>query len=189
MRTFFKAGQARDFAQRYTNSFGWATKEDGTRQLVRVHRVYEDHLILVNQFEETRKVPINSPVIFEFIPAVRGWHNTMTNGPMFFYRNPARQWARGINDANTKVKNFRLLPTGLTMDLLAGVAWGDYSFANTYPRALSRHFMIGKIGIYIYEREIGHHVRGVAHVRSWIVQEFRDLVNRNNLPFEVKTLE
>lgn len=101
----FMSSNARDFAQRYTGTYGVFTSK-GKRTLVKLTEIdvakgvvsfidRDDNQFFLNQNAE-------DDTGFEFISPKSSWHNTY-NGAMLVRRVAQRQYLRGICDRNTLI--------------------------------------------------------------------------------------
>lgn len=102
----FLSTNAGDFRQRYRGTYGFFSK-DGKRTLVCLTDVSAERgeVRFVDANEQTYKLNVNASddIGFVFLPPKSAWHNT-TTGPYFVRRVAARQFQRGICEANTAIR-------------------------------------------------------------------------------------
>lgn len=102
----FLSTNAGDFRQRYRGTYGFFSK-DGKRTLVQLSDVSAERglVVFIDAKEQTYKLNVDASddIGFVFLPPKSAWHNTST-GPYFVRRVAARQFQRGICEANTAIR-------------------------------------------------------------------------------------
>lgn len=195
MIEIFKSATSNDFAQRYSNSYGWCDIA-GKRTLVQIRDVSDKWAVVADQDGRVHEFEADAGFKFEFVPTQRGWYNTTnTLYPVVLVtRNPQRQWARGINQNNTNIVDHRIRRVGLGFGILSAINWSKWEVQpkEGTPVALSRQFMLAGTGsLYFYNRQVGDYKpkSKTLAVNELVLQEVKDLVSRNSLPFVVEQQE
>lgn len=188
----------RDFAQRYSGTFGWFLGDNGKKTLVAVGETNSQQV----QFADVKGAPYfanaDAGVQFEFIPVDRGFFNAKDT-TYLLERVPQRQWHRGIHTANTR----SYVPAGgmwvqarLNIKMLSDIFVDGVSLQTRLKEfvsgecdtvALSKHFAVTNGVVYFYSRKIGNYKDKVITLDSDLVkQEVCDVLRRNNIVWEVK---
>ena len=198
LETFTEAG-SRDFRQRYSGSFGYYTvPESRKRILVQMETINET----IAGFRDARgavyEARSDTGVEFEFIPVTKTL--IIQNGALcYIRRRPARQWARGVNTANTQ-----LTAVGgggdmrLTFDaIIAAFASDPPDYALDVLRLerkevnailLSPMFGVEGSVLYLYDMVIGSFMadrREIIVEELMFKQEVEDLVARLGLRYTI----
>jgi hypothetical protein len=198
LETFTEAG-SRDFRQRYSGSFGYYTvPESRKRILVQMETINET----IAGFRDARnalyEARSDTGVEFEFIPVTKTL--IIQNGVLaYIRRRPARQWARGVNTANTQLT---AVLTGVEMRLtfdaiIAAFASDppDYSLNVTALERkevnailLSPRFGVEGSVLYLYDMVIGSFMadrREIIVEELMFKQEVEDLVAQLGLRYTI----
>jgi len=194
----FKSEGWRDFSQRYKDTYGWYLTDTGRKVLVQLVDVNDTTLKFAGKEGQTYTAIADKGNCFEFLPLERAVHNTPTH-VYYCSRVPARQWRRGVHQANTSITN--LLGGGwaggekLSFDLLEQIFQEnnptDYiqSFlsGDRVGLALNSMFAMGKNRVYLYNRVIGEYKnRSITLSNHLFSQEINDLVRDLALPYKVE---
>jgi len=163
----FKNHGWKDFQQRYTGTFGWFKKEDGSQVLVNVGVC--DGTTLV--FNDASKMPYyakaDSGNEFTFIPTVKGAYQ-YKDTVLVVLRIPARQYKRGICRENTQlydlVRRTNLTPGFETLAAIFGPKDNSVLLQWCKDRngvvCLDGVFSIVNDVVYIYNEPIGAYIMG-----------------------------
>lgn len=190
-----------DFKQRYQGVIGWFVRDNGTKVPVIVSYVSSSKVTFKDAKDGEYFANLDAGVKFEFLPCQRAWINT-DEGPLLLQRIPARQFKRGVCSDNTSIH--QLLSSG---PYPTGGAWSSTAFkalaetvdyatavdaflqAKCPSVALSKHFAVGPDdSVWFYSIKIGTFNRKenkVSLSSSLVLQEFSDMVRRNNYTFKV----
>jgi hypothetical protein len=102
----FMSTNAGDFRQRYRGTYGFYTN-NGKRTLVQLVDVSAERGVVLFADEKGQQYKLNvdhdDTIGFSFLPPRSAWHQTVT-GPYFVRRVAARQFQRGICEANTAIR-------------------------------------------------------------------------------------
>jgi len=193
----FKSDGWRDFAQRYKETYGWYLTDTGRKVLVQLVDVSETTLKFAGKEGQTYTALADKGNRFEFLPLERAVYNTPKD-VYYCSRVPARQWRRGVHNANTSITN--LLGGGwggekLSFDLLEQIFQestpSDYipSFLSGAREglALNSMFAMGKNRVFLYNRVIGEYKNGtITLTNDLFAQEISDLMRDLVLPYKVE---
>ena len=103
MHDTFTSDNARDWQQRYGNTFGFLIKGDD-RVLVQFTDQTDEHVYFRTEPEgNAYHAKINSGIRFEFIQVDNAWFNGKSGNVYLLSRVPNRQWRRGICKMNTSI--------------------------------------------------------------------------------------
>lgn len=100
MKEEFKSNGWKDFAQRYSDTYGWYETETKNRILVKLEVSNPELLTFYDEKGMTYYAKPDQGNVFEFIPVTRGVYQ-YNNSVIYVSRKPARQWKRGICSVNT----------------------------------------------------------------------------------------
>jgi hypothetical protein len=179
---------SKDFRARYQGTIGCLVKNEKEREFVWIDKVDDYAVSFKNKAGHPFQAMNGKGVEFEFTQVPHGWFNT-SMGPVHISRIPARQWQRGIADANTKVLDDTLHRIKLDLQLVEEALTCTYTYKGTLPYALSRWFCISKDNkLYFRDIPIGT-VEGdslLVDKSCNVLQELGDLVRREKLPFTIK---
>lgn len=184
-----------DFRQRYRGTFGLYSPSEDRKILVRLTEVDSDQVIFEDARGGSYNVRANSGIPFDFFSVERQLYNN--NGAVLYvHRKPARQWQRGISDANTTITN---LVTGSNVSVNFLNIQSLFDASSKYRTAveqlvagkvknaaLSKRFAVVEGKLYMFDTPIGRYENGVATVEELYSQEFTDLVKRNNYEITIK---
>ena len=193
MKATYTRYNARDFIQRYVDTYGWLLRDDGTRKFVHITQAEEGRLYYETDGSAEFYALRDRGQIFEFIPVNKGWFNG-TDGPVFLSRVPARQWKRGISGSNTEIQKFTdgvLINYILNYTELSKVFNDDFNVKNypdTFkPGALSKHFCLVNNNLWFYDTVIGI-LEGTTFKLSndIVAQELKDLIKRKGWQLHVE---
>lgn len=136
----FTGNNARDFAQRYNQTFGYFTRE-GKDVLVQLSRVVIDSSPPRVEFIDKDGTTYclyadnkDDSVGFKFIPPINRYHATKS-GPLLVKRIPAKQYSRGICDRNTSIVGVRGQQFPVTFDVLLKCFNQEISYQNLFQQA------------------------------------------------------
>lgn len=193
MKATYTRYNARDFIQRYVDTYGWLLRDDGSRKFVHITQAEEGRLYYETDGSVEFYARQDGGQIFEFIPVNKGWFNG-TDGPVFLSRVPARQWKRGISGSNTEIQKFNggvLQNYILNYTELSKVFNDDFNVKN-YPNtfksgALSKHFCLVNNNLWFYDTVIGI-LEGTTFKLSndIVAQELKDLIKRKGWQLHVE---
>lgn len=195
--TFTMAG-AGDFRQRYRNSYGYFTVPSDNRKVLVFIQSVDDTVTFIDENRSKYYGHPDEGLEFEFIPVRKKLF--MYGEDLFLaQRQPARQWARGVNQQNTRITN---VSKHRGEDLLFGIVRAAFE-APSYDVltnvklleervltsiTLSDMFGVVKDVLYLYDNPIGSFLTGPKEItleESLFKQEVMDLVERNNLGYRV----
>ncbi len=184
----FTSANAADFRQRYAQTYGWL--HSSTKRFVYVSDVERT----VTHFEDVNGTPFNvkldSALTFEFIPVTNGYYYGKDNKIYYLQRVPARQWRRGICDANTNIldiNGFNIAMNIKVLDNIFGVDEQPYTFIADAACALSRHFAItDDHEVKFRNRVIGKRDKNKLIVDPIFYQEIVDTNRRLGFKFTVE---
>lgn len=174
----FTSGGSRDFRQRYNDVFGFFPKGDGTDVLVRVTDVSDTSMRFVDERGISYTAYADQGVVFRFIPVTK---------KLFFFedklvlasRNPARQYQRGICQANTR---FNTITNGGVLDI-------DFDTIKAYiaeKGVLNKFLAFEGNRLYLYSQLIGiKQGDSIVLENSLFRQEVLDALRVNGLNYEV----
>lgn len=160
----FMSTNAGDFRQRYRGTFGFYT--NGSKrtlvQLVDVSAERGQVLFMdANSQQYKLNVDHDDSIGFSFIPPRSAWHQTAT-GPYFVRRVAARQFQRGICEANTAIRRTggRVIPVSFASlsDIFERVQTAkDAVAAQAEAIAVSPQFAVdtGLKKIWCFDQQIG----------------------------------
>lgn len=193
MKATYTRYNARDFIQRYVDTYGWLLRDNGTRKFVHIKQAEEGRLYYETDGSADFYALQDRGQIFEFIPVNKGWFNG-TDGPVFLNRVPARQWKRGISGSNTEIQKFKnkiLINYILNYTELSKVFNDDFNIKNypdTFkPGALSKHFCLVNNNLWFYDTVIGILEGTTFKLFNDIVsQELKDLIKRKGWQLHVE---
>lgn len=156
----------RDFRQRYVGTYGFFPTESGKKILVKVADAGQQQTTFIDKDHVIYHTYANKGTLLEFIQVERGWYNT-PEGAVLLSRIPARQWQRGISDANTAMfvcKN-TIIKRGLDFTTLDNIFSHPISLqdalVNRHTKkvvsvALNKRFAVsGSDTLYLYQRIVG----------------------------------
>jgi hypothetical protein len=194
-----------DFKRRYQGTYGFYIKDDGSRVLVQVTSVGN----ITAKFMDVRGIEYSAnadrDVMFDFIPINKGLFNghSFMGSVLFLYRVPARQWQRGISDANTVLQAFNkgrwhvqelqfawlnamFDPTLAERDKWQ-VPYENYKNGKIDVVALSKHFAVSTDNVYFYNNSIGtiKDRRIIELGNPMVMQELSDMISRKGYDFKV----
>jgi hypothetical protein len=186
-----------DFRQRYRNTYGFLQRPGKPNLMVFIKETGAQVTFLDvsgNEFYAN----LNQGVTFEFLPIIRGWHNTRL-GPRYFMRIPERQYHRGISRGNTAVYRLtggdeQFASQSLELALLEDVfvlkpasSIVDYQAGKTNHFIPNKYFLLTDKTLFMYDRKIGtvQQRRKILLEDSVFKQEVSDFVRRQSLPLEV----
>lgn len=158
----------RDFNQRYSQSYGYLLKDNGTRLPVFITNVSEDGA----EFQSLDGVEFNakcgSGVTFEFAQIARRIWLSMEGQLLCTSRIPQRQWQRGISAGNTQC--YHLTHKGpmqahINHTVMRGILFDNPNKQTKGNILLSDQFAISGELVYLY-----HHVIGEYDVDNKIVK-------------------
>jgi hypothetical protein len=191
--TFTMHGAA-DFRTRYRYSYGWFTvPADKRKVLVYITKV-DEVVTFVDEHQATYYAHADEGIEFEFIPVEKKLF--MYNGALhLIQRQPARQWARGINSQNTRVTNLSVrrseeLSFGIVKAAFVRTPWDVLQQVNTGNTSVVLSDQFGAVGdtLFLYGDEIGSVLPASKQVtlhEPLFHQELVDLVERSNLGYNV----
>jgi len=156
----FTSGGARDFRQRYLGVWGYYPTPSGEKLLVYMSNINERETRFIDAqgIEYTAKA--DQGVFFQFIPIEKRLF-THDNMLVLAERRPARQYSRGMSDANTLFKEVRYSdPLSITAKTITSYANPVYDVVIDISKPvqlLSPMFgIIHSHSIYLYDRLIGN---------------------------------
>lgn len=173
---------SRDFRSRYTNSYGYYTVPgSGKKVLVFMEVVDDREASFKDQKGNKYSANADTGVVFDFIP-VRKKLFISEDELYLIERKPARQWARGINSANTRLSLVnRGAAIGLSFKrIVASLEPAQYQHVGAI-RLLSDQFAICNGVVFIYDKAIGkwnQDTKTIALESRLFIQELQDLVSR-----------
>jgi hypothetical protein len=193
----FRSYNSRDFRQRYLSSFGFFTTESGKRVLVRMESVEDQRVSFKDKDGVNYVAHADVGVVFEFIPVSKRLY-MKGKDLVFIRRRPARQWSRGINQANTQVTvlgrgevgvDFAYVDASLSPPLINIKAEVErLERKETYALALSDMFGVVGQDLYVYGENIGvwsADRREIVLDEPVFRQEILDLLARNEINYKV----
>lgn len=186
MKEEFKSDALRDWNQRFSDTFGWFTKSDGSDILVKVVGVVGERLQFVDAQDFPYYANADAGNIFSFIPLEKGCYN-YNDDVVFCRRIPARQWKRGICAANTRVTS---LATGRNKDIdfgLIKMLFAPVKESKNIERfcktrntdaALTSAIAVADSNVYVYDYCVGQikNKESIVLRNSLFVQEIQDVV-------------
>lgn len=191
---------SRDFSARYNGTYGWLVKDDQRKHLVYISAVHPEKVEFTDRHGGKYHANAGQQVMFDFLPVDRGWF-VGSSGKLYLLRRvPARQWHRGICDANTTIaivhsnnasNKDRLYAHECSLEILDDI-FGEvkdrYFFKSGSSCALSQQFAIVGNILYFIDREIGTVKEDkitLGEHGAIVAQELNDLINRRNYKLEV----
>lgn len=159
----FMSSNAGDFRQRYRGTYGFFITA-AKRTLVMLSDVSTENRSV--HFSDSRgvtyqlNVDADDDIGFEFIPPRSAWHNT-SKGPMLVGRVAARQYQRGICQANTSIRDIHGRNMGVSFETLAPIFDGrEITPAKASEKgmfAINPHFAVATDigGVFLYNQRIG----------------------------------
>jgi hypothetical protein len=192
----------RDFAARYSNTYGFFTTESGRRMLVYVARVDQASVKFADKdgasAAELFEARVDRGVEFEFIQVTRGYFNTSKH-VYLLTRVPQRQWKRGISQENTHITILGASGRnsfGPTHEVLLAifcgttppiaVLWRQFQNGERGAVALSSHFAVAGTEVWFFDKLVGVYKEGTIVLKSNVLlQELSDVVRRADIPLMV----
>ena len=196
-----------DFIQRYNGTYGWYVDND-KKLFVRIDHVNKHGVKFSDKSGYQYESKLGGGVMFEFLPATRGWYNTPDGGVYFITRVPRKQFQRGISADNHHI--LELYDKGETLLPVPSYEWQDviYSIfsqeAEYKPHvatfcekggnvALSKQFAINRNAVMFLDKTIGRFITknksGTKTIQTFdnynLKQELGDICRRNEYNFEV----
>lgn len=196
MKATYTRYNARDFIQRYVDTYGWLLRDEGSRKFVHITRAEEGRLYYETDGTSEYYATQDRGQVFEFIPVKKGWFNTSNGEAVLLSRVPARQWKRGISGSNTDIRRLVngefLLQRFVDYKELSSIFNDDFN-KNNYPAkfdigAISKHFCIDKNNqLWFYDSNVGKLEADTFILDNNIIeQELRDLIKRRGWKFNVQ---
>jgi len=198
MREEYKSEEWADFRQRYEGTYGWYEREEGKSPLlVRLDVVRENSLSFVDASGFIYTAIPDKGNNFQFIPVERGVYN-LNNDVVFCQRIPARQWRRGMCQANTAFVSMTGTQkyTGPSFPLLEQIfnpKPGAKTVLDNFMKsfegiaALNHTFSIIKNNVHCFNIVIGSYTKGQILLDDKLFcQELNDLVRDMHLPIRVE---
>lgn len=192
----------RDFSARYLHTYGFFTTESGRRMLVFVQSVNGQEVLFANKDGQRAgdcfRARADQNIEFEFIPVTRSYYNT-ARGAILLYRQPARQWKRGISADNTSARllTHSLQALNVDYELLDSIffgtpqgymdEWQALVSGKKPSAAVSCAFALNKEGhVYFYNKCVGTWKDDqVTLVSPLVLQELTDAFKRGRIPLKV----
>ena len=190
----FTSGGARDFRQRYLGVWGYYPTPSGEKLLVYMSNINERETRFVDAqgIEYTAKV--DQGVFFQFIPIEKRLF-TYDNMLVLAARIPARQYSRGMSDANTSFREVRYsdyIPVSAkTINAYANPVYDVVIDSGKTVQLLSPMFGIHLCSVFLYDRRIGsvqYDKNLKLHIRveePLFYQELVDVVRERKINIEV----
>jgi len=154
----FTSGGARDFRQRYLGVWGYYPTPSGEKLLVYMSQINERE----TKFSDAKGIEYTAKadqgVFFQFIPIEKRLF-VYDNMLVLAERRPARQYSRGVSEANTSFREITyadtVLITAKTIVAYANPVYEVVIDASKTVQLLSPMFGIKHGSIYLYDRRIG----------------------------------
>ena len=203
MKESFLSKTAADFRQRYQGSFGYILKDNGTKVLVKITTVDTKTVIFTDEDENEYFGYADKNVEFEFIPIQRKFV-LMDNKACLFTRVPARQFTRGISEANTTYYTTNaqgnLVQKGFDdrevikfikhQGVLPYHSYMQQYLDGTLPfTTLSASFLVSKTKLWFFDREIGdvNRTKKLIDLKTPLVkQELSDAIRDVGFPYTLQ---
>lgn len=196
----FVSETAKDFRQRYQNTYGFfTTKETNKRILVVISNVEENKVDFYDVDRNQYSAQVNMGVQFEFVAPVK---RLFTDGKiiMLIQRKPARQWQRGLSSSNTSITN---IDTGANITLNFSRVQEAYGKSHVFnPKDHAKYLsenssicllsdMFAFVGdtLYLYNVAVGKvnkETKVITMDQKVFHQEVCDLLRNINLPYSVE---
>lgn len=163
------SGSVDSFRQRYEGTYGfWRDDDSGKRLLVQLRAITARKCLFVDQQDIEYELNTDSKgnVGFEFLPPKSQWYNT-PSGVYYVERVAARQFQRGVTDANTRVYGFHkdramLAPQTLSFSLLSNIyekhedaRQAKKTWVAKAPLALSKQIALCQDKVFLFSEQIG----------------------------------
>ncbi len=193
MREGFFTHNARDFRQRYNNSWGYFTTPSNKKLLVLMNGIGDKQADFSDEDGVSFHALVDQGVEFEFIPVTKKLF--VYNDTLYYIRRrPARMWARGVNNQNTMLnivsaKEGVYTDQGLTFAHIRA-AFEKESFdplqIGKKAYTLSSTFGVSEDVLFVYNEKIGT-VEGenITLTTPIFRQEILDIIRKQGLTFKV----
>lgn len=190
----FTSGGARDFRQRYLGVWGYYPTPSGEKLLVYMSQINERETKFNDAIGIEYTAKADQGVFFQFIPIEKRLF-VYDNMLVLAERRPARQYSRGVSEANTLFREITysdtVLITAKTIVAYANPVYDVVIDPSKTVQLLSPMFGIKHGRIFLYDRGIGS-VRYDANLKLQLrvdeplfYQELVDVVRERKINVEV----
>ena len=195
MKAQFTSDGSRDFRQRYEGTFGFHTTESKKRLLVRIISVNEEEMKFEDKGRSEYVAYSDHGTEFEFLSPVKRMFDHRGKLSLIF-RRPARQYQRGISQANTQIltistgavlaPTFQNLTCAFADEGFNGAKFKLWEKGERDEIVLSPMLGVAGKRVFLYNVDIGTVEERTFKVAGLFLQEVKDCVRDCGIDYKVE---